>query len=94
MELRDLQGVGKTRLAALHAAGIDSLRDLLFAAPIRYQDFAAQTPVADARDGERAALCVKRIGEPKLARHGKLSRVTCLFADESAEVTACWFNQP
>ena len=38
MQLTDLKGIGKTRLEALHAAGICSLRDLLYTFPVRYRD--------------------------------------------------------
>ncbi len=94
MELQDLTGVGKTRLAALHAAGIDSLRDLLYAVPMKYRDLGDIVPVGDARDGERQTLRVDRIGEPKIFRRGKMSRVTCAFRDESGEAQGMWFNQP
>ena len=94
MELIDLQGIGKARLAALHAAGIDSLRDLLYTVPFRYRDMGTRTTVAEARVGERQTLVVERYGEPKIFRRGKLCRVTCTFRDDTGEVLGCWFNQP
>ena len=94
MELSDLQGIGKARLAALHAAGIDSLRDLLYAVPLQYKDLGECTPVAQTHDGEKQTLRVNRLGEPKLSRYGKLCRVTCQFTDDSGAVQCCWFNQP
>ena len=94
MQLSDLRGIGKTRLEALHAAGICSLRDLLYAPPVRYRDLSSPVSVARARAGEAACLLLSRRGEAKLSRHGKLSRVTCVFADETGEISACWFNQP
>ncbi|MCE5344185.1 MAG: ATP-dependent DNA helicase RecG, partial [Eubacteriales bacterium] len=94
MELNDLQGVGKTRLQALHAAGIASLRDLLYAAPMKYKDLGEQTTVAQARDGERQTLLLERAGEPKLYRYGKRSRVTCELRDETGVMQGIWFNQP
>ena len=94
MQLSDLKGIGKTRLAALHAAGICSLRDLLYTAPVRYRDASTPVSVAQAQPGQRACLRLLRQSEAKLSRHGRLSRVTCLFADETGEVSACWFNQP
>ena len=94
MELQDLTGVGKTRLAALHAAGIDSLRDLLYAVPMKYRNLGDIVPVGEALGGERQTLRVERIGEPKIFRRGKLSRVSCTFRDESGEAQGIWFNQP
>ena len=94
MELNDLPGVGKIRLAALHAAGIGSLRDLLYTVPVKYKDLGERTAVCEARDGERQTFLLDRTGEPKLTRFGKRSRVTCVLADESGEIQCIWFNQP
>ena len=94
MQLTDLKGIGKTRLEALHAAGICSLRDLLYAFPVRYRDVSAPVSVAQAQPGETACLQLTRRGEARLSRHGKLSRVNCTFADETGQISACWFNQP
>ena len=94
MQLTDLKGIGKARLEALHAAGICSLRDLLYAFPVRYRDASTPVSVAQAQPGEAACLLLSRRGEAKLSRHGKLSRVTCTFADETGRMSACWFNQP
>ncbi|MDD3213992.1 MAG: DEAD/DEAH box helicase, partial [Eubacteriales bacterium] len=94
MELSGLQGVGKTRLAALHAAGIDSLRDLLYAVPLKYKDLGEPVTVCESRNGEKQTLLLDRLGEPKLARYGKRSRVTCTFTDATGEMQCIWFNQP
>lgn len=93
MELSELQGVGKARLEAMHAAGIFSLRDLLFAVPFRYRDVSQCTTIESARPGERAALHLRRVEAPKLARFGKQCRVTCTFEDHTGCITCCWFNQ-
>ena len=94
MELSDIKGIGKTRLKALHAAGICSLRDLLYAVPVQYRDLGKITAIADAQIGMRATVDVAREGEAKLSRHGKLSRVTCTFTDATGRLTGVWFNQP
>ena len=92
MQLTDLKGIGKTRLEALHAAGICSLRDLLYTFPVRYRDLSSPTTVRQAQPGESVCLLLSRRGEAKLSRHGKLSRVTCTFADETGQISACWFK--
>ncbi|MEG1776557.1 MAG: ATP-dependent DNA helicase RecG [Clostridia bacterium] len=94
MNLSQLKGVGKTRLEALHAAGINSLRDLLYTVPCQYRDLSATATVEAAQTGERVSLRLCREGEAKLARFGKGARVTCAFTDETGRITACWFNQP
>ena len=95
MELASLTGIGKNRLEALHAAGIFSLRDLLYAVPQKYRDCSAVTPAAQAAAGQRQCFSLVREGEAKLSRFkGKMTLVTCSFSDESGKLTACWFNQP
>ncbi len=78
----------------MHAAGIFSLRDLLFTLPQKYKDASNCPKLEEAQAGQRAAFHVRRVGEPKLTRFGKNCRVSCLFEDETGEMTAVWFNQP
>ncbi|MDD3920877.1 MAG: DEAD/DEAH box helicase, partial [Eubacteriales bacterium] len=94
MELGDLNGIGTARKAALHAAGIDSLRDLLYAVPFQYKDLGELVPVNALKSGVKQTVAVCRIAEPKIARYGKRSRVTCAFRDDNAELRCVWFNQP
>ena len=94
MELSSLRGIGPKRLEALHAAGIHSLRDLLYLVPVRYRDMGDLACAADARHGASQVFRLRRAGEPKLYYHRKLARVTCKFADDTGTITGCWFNQP
>ena len=94
MQLSQLKGVGEVRLKALHAAGICSLRDLLYAIPHKYRDVCHVSTIADIQPGMRATLQLVREGSAKLTRFGKRSQVTCTFSDETGRITACWFNQP
>lgn len=94
MELSDLRGVGAIRLQALHAAGIHSLRDLLYTVPYRYLNMGGLCAVADARPGATQAFRLTKKAAPKVFYHGGLARVTCPFTDGSGEITGCWFNQP
>ena len=89
------QGHRKNQTGSLtRKAGICSLRDLLYTFPVRYRDLSSPTTVRQAQPGESVCLLLSRLGEAKLSRHGKLSRVTCTFADETGQISACWFNQP
>lgn len=94
MELGDLRGVGPKRLDALHAAGIHSLRDLLYTVPIRYLNMGDITAVAAARHGAQQAFRLVKAGKPKVFYHGGLARVTCTLRDDTGVLTGCWFNQP
>ncbi len=94
MELKDLRGIGPKRLDALHAAGIFSLRDLLYTVPLRYRDMGSLTPAAQAVHGTEQVFCLVRKGTPKVFYHGNLARVTCTLRDDTGEISCCWFNQP
>lgn len=48
MNLSGIKGIGPTRLEALRAMGIGSLRDLLYYLPVRYEDRTIATPCAQA----------------------------------------------
>ena len=94
MELTNLKGVGKTRLTAMHAAGIFSLRDLLYTVPIKYRDVSNCMQVENAKIGMQAAFHLRRSEAPKLTRFGKMCKVSCRLEDDTGSITAVWFNQP
>ncbi len=93
MELTDIKGIGPTRLAALRAVGICSLRDLLYSLPLRYEDRTRVVPCAQAREGEALVMGVVA-NPPKLSRFNGLTRVTASIGDESGKLLLCWYNQP
>ena len=93
MELSDLKGVGPTRLDALRAVGISSLRDLLYCLPVRYEDRTRLTPCALAHGGEMLVMGVVR-DAPKLSRFNGLTRVTATLWDDSGRLPLVWYNQP
>ncbi|HEX2612681.1 MAG TPA: hypothetical protein VHO02_03700, partial [Fibrobacteria bacterium] len=53
-ELLRLTGVGPKRLQALEAAGIRTLRDLVYHVPRRYIDRTRITPISSLREGDEA----------------------------------------
>ena len=93
MELSDLRGLGPARLSRFRAMGIDSLRDLLYFFPLRYEDHVHLTPVADAWEGEKMVRGVVR-DRPKIAYFKGMSRVTALLQEETGSLPLCWFNEP
>ncbi len=93
MELKDIRGIGPSRLETLRAMGIDSLRDLLCFLPVRYEDRTRVIPCRDAAAGE--ALVQGVVAEPpRLSRFGGLTRVTASLRDDTGRLALCWFNAP
>ncbi len=93
MELEDLKGLGPVRINRLRAMGINSLRDLLYFFPIRYEDHLHVTPIANASDGN---VLIRGIiyDKPKISYFRGLSRVTARIQDQSGFLSVCWFNEP
>ncbi len=94
MELKDLRGVGKTRLESLCAAGILSLRDLLYFLPAGYKDTTAVTPISELTPGQNAAVVGYIKGKPRLNRFKGLNSVTASLWDETGHIACVWYNQP
>ena len=94
MELSELKGLGKARLNALHAAGVFSLRDLLYMLPIGYRDTTCPIPISELQPGQAAAVCGAFKGTPRLNRFKGMNSVTATLCDESGSVTCVWYNQP
>ncbi len=94
MELCDLRGVGKTRLESMRAAGIISLRDLLFFLPTGYKDTTAITPIKELSPGQTAAVTGSIKGKPRLSRFKGLTSVTASLWDETGHINCIWYNQP
>ncbi|MBQ8537521.1 MAG: DEAD/DEAH box helicase, partial [Clostridia bacterium] len=94
MELSELKGLGKTRLKALNAAGVFSLRDLLCFLPTGYRDTTSPMLVAQLQPGQSAAVCGAFKGTPRLNRFKGMNSVTATFCDESGSIACVWYNQP
>ena len=94
MELSQLKGVGPTRLEALRAMGIRSLRDLLYCLPVRYDDMTSVTPCAECRDGMMVLVEGRLRDRPKLSRFNGITKITATLLDESGTMPIAWYNQP
>ncbi|MDO5143107.1 MAG: ATP-dependent DNA helicase RecG [bacterium] len=93
MELSGIKGIGPTRLEALRAMGICSLRDFLYHLPVRYEDRTTPVPCSEAYEG--AVLVQGVVMEPpKLSRFGGVVRVTAKLTDDSGQMSLAWYNQP
>ncbi|HXG58276.1 MAG TPA: ATP-dependent DNA helicase RecG [Thermoanaerobaculia bacterium] len=95
--IRFLKGVGEGRAKAFEAQGIESVRDLLWFFPYRYEDRRHPTRIADlGRHLDTPVLIRGRI----VSAHARVSPVKrmkifeAVLEDESGAVKLVWFNQP
>ncbi len=93
--IRDHFRLVHTQGRALKKLGIETIRDLLYHLPTRYENLAGRSHVADLRGGERATLFGK-LGALSIRRafrkHTPIAEG--VFEDESGRIKVMWFNQP
>ncbi|QDQ39281.1 ATP-dependent DNA helicase RecG [Legionella geestiana] len=85
-----LPGVGKVLAAKLARCGLNTLQDLLFHLPCRYQDRTRITPIADARANEWCVVA-GRIAKTEI-RRGRRPMLLCHVEDGSGLLTLQFFH--
>jgi len=90
----DLPFVGQTYGTRLKRLGIETVKDLLYHFPFRYQDFSRQAKIKDLWVGNEVSLKgkVKEVANLR-TKTGKFLTKT-VIEDESGAIDAVWFNQP
>ena len=94
MPLQYLKGVGPRKAADLKKAGLNTVEDLLFRFPRRYEDRSRMQPIISLRPGMTAAITgtVLNAGLAHTRRPG-FKLFSALIQDESGQIQAVWPNQ-
>lgn len=90
--LRGLTSANRTALATM---GIETLKDLIFYFPARYDDFTATRLIAELEPEDQATVIA--VLKSVRSRRGWRRRVAiteAVVADESGEIGLLWFGQP
>jgi ATP-dependent DNA helicase RecG len=92
--LQYLKGVGPRKAADLKRAGLDTVEDLLYRLPFRYEDRSHMQPIATLRPGNKAAV----FGEIKSAHVATTRRrgfriFHAVLGDASGAIRCSWMNQ-
>jgi ATP-dependent DNA helicase RecG len=89
-----LPGVGPVVKKRLERLGVQTVGDLLFHRPFRYEEPVPERRIADLLIGEETALSgtVARISSRRTRR--RLTVQTATVSDGTGEIGAVWFNQP
>jgi ATP-dependent DNA helicase RecG len=87
-----IKGVGTVLAGKLQALGVETVGDLLYFFPRRYDDFSQVVPIARLRPGK---VTVKGRVESVTGRHVRrgLHITEAVIADDTAKTRAVWFNQ-
>ncbi|MBM2821864.1 MAG: ATP-dependent helicase RecG [Thermoleophilia bacterium] len=88
-----LHGVGPTLARRLARIGLETVGDLLWQRPRRYEEPVPSKRVCDLF-GEDEAVIEVIVRSASSRRRGRLRILTARVADETGEIKATWFNQP
>lgn len=90
MSLSLLKGVGDKMLEKLHRLGLETVQDLLFHLPLRYEDRTRVCPIAGLMPGMHVAV-VGEIVDNNIS-YGRKRMLICRMRDHSGTLTLRFFN--
>src|SRR5438105_5924920 len=93
--LQFLKGVGPRRAADLARAGLETVDDLLYRFPLRYEDRSRLQPIGSLRAGRTASVSGRILScGLRTTRRPGFKIFEALIADDSGSIRATWLNQP
>ncbi|MBT7007323.1 ATP-dependent DNA helicase RecG [Candidatus Falkowbacteria bacterium] len=94
-QIAALNKVGKTTAIRLKKLGLNTISDLIFYFPFRYEDYSEIRLIKDLFATENVTIKVKvqMIANRRLRQRRK-SLTEALVGDETGELKVIWFNQP
>lgn len=92
-DLSQLKGVGEAVAKRLKALSIETVGDLVWNFPRRYNDFSQITKVSRLRPGPVTIQCKVTSAKGRYVRRG-MHVTEALASDETGTVRLVWFNQP
>jgi ATP-dependent DNA helicase RecG len=84
-----LKGVGPKLAESLRRCGIESVQDLLFHLPFRYEDRTQITPIKNIRVGDH--VVVQGVVKAVEVTYGRRRSLLCQIADETGDITLRFF---
>ena len=90
-----LPRVGDRKAKTLNRIGIQTLGDMLYYFPRRYDDYSQLTPINRLKYNEKTTIIgtVQSVSSRKI-RGGKTTLVEAVVSDGSGAIKVTWFNQP
>ncbi len=95
LPVRFAKGVGPKRTTVLQRLGIDTVEDVLWTIPWRYEDRSVMTPIGNLVPGMVASICgIVGKCDAKRTRNRRLSMLEVGIEDQSGRLQVVFFNQP
>jgi ATP-dependent DNA helicase RecG len=94
-KLSMVSGIAPKVLANLKKINLETVRDLLWHFPVRYEDYSKVTKIADLKPGDQVTIRaeIRKISN-RQSWKSRISVVEALVTDETGGITLVWFNQP
>ena len=96
LSVRYLKGIGPKRAEIFSSLGIDTVEDLLYYFPRRYEDRRNLATISTLKEGQtqtiKARVLVK--GERRSFRRRSFSITEMAVEDDTGKIFCVWFNQP
>lgn len=92
--VRYIKGVGPKKSELLSKIGIDTIEDILYYLPRRYEDRSNITPIKDLKAGERQTVQGEIIVSGLRTGKTGVPIFQAAISDSTGIVYAVWFNQP
>lgn len=93
-EIRYLKGVGPKRADVLHKIGIDTIEDMLYYLPTRYEDRGNFTLIKDLNINERQTVKGKVLAHSSYRTKTGIDVFQLALGDKTGVIFCVWFNQP
>lgn len=91
--IQTVKGVGEQTAVKLSRLGIETIRDLIYFLPRRYEDFASVRSIDQIEPGQITVRAKVDSLVTRRVRRG-LHITEAVLADNSGKIRAVWFNQP
>ncbi len=94
--VRYLKGVGPKKAKVISGLGINTIEDLLYYFPRRYEDRTNLSPISALKQGELQTVKARVLtkNERQSMRRRGFSILEVVVGDDSGKIFCVWFNQP
>ena len=94
--LSKVHGIGPRFLSKLKKLGIETVRNLVFHTPTRYEDYSHCTNISELKPKEEFTISgiVKKIVVRRAWTKRKMTVIEGIISDETGSIRVVWFNQP
>jgi len=94
--IRYLKGIGPKRAEGFSRLGINSIEDLLYYFPRRYEDRRQFTSISGLKEGQAQTIKAEIVtaGDRQSFRRRGFNITRVLVSDQTGKISCVWFNQP